>query len=275
MSSFRGARVLVTGGAAGIGLAIAAEFGSLGAEVVLADLDEVGARAAADRLKAEGVTASAYRLDVTDLDEILAVRDRIAAELGPIDILVNNAGTVSGGAFLEVPLEQHLRTMRVNTEGVMAVTHSFLPGLIGRPKAHVVTVASVAGWGPAPFGTSYGASKWGAIGFTESLRAEMAQLGHDHVGVTTICPSVVDTGLFEGVPPLRLTTVLTAEDVAKATVDGVAKNRAMVLIPWLSKFAPVLQALPTPIFDRAVGLFGGGTMMSTWTGHGDRAADED
>ncbi len=184
------------------------------------------------------MTATAYRLDVTDLDEILAVRDRIADELGAVDILVNNAGTVAGGAFLEVPLEQHLRTIRVNTEGVIAVTHAFLPGLIERPKAAVVTVASVAGWGPAPFGTSYGASKWAAIGFTESLRVEMAQLGHDHVGVTTICPSVVDTGLFEGVPPLRLTTLLTAEDVAKATVDGVSKRKAIVLIPWLSKFAP-------------------------------------
>jgi short-subunit dehydrogenase len=272
MGGYRGARVLVTGGAAGIGRAIAAEFAARGAEVVLADLDGDGAQAAAAELRAGGATASAYRLDVTDLDEILAVRDRIATELGPVDILVNNAGTVSGGAFTEVPLDRHLRTVRVNTEGVIAVTHAFLPGLLARPRAHVVTVASVAGWGAAPFGASYGASKWGAVGFSESLRVELAELGHVHVGVTAVCPSVVDTGLFEGVPPLRLTRRLTSEDVARATVEGVARRRAVVLIPWLSRFAPVVRALPTPWSDRVSGLFGGGTMMATWTGHGDRTA---
>ncbi len=178
MREVQGKRVLVTGGAAGIGLAIAESFGTRGAEVVLADLDEVSAHRAAEALRDRGIRATGYRLDVTDVDEVAALRDRVTAELGPIDVLVNNAGTVAGGAFTDVPVEAHQRTLRVNTEGPVVVTHAFLPGLVARPEAHVVTVASVAGWGPAPFGVAYGASKWGAVGFSESLRLELAQLGH-------------------------------------------------------------------------------------------------
>ncbi|MCU0265974.1 MAG: SDR family NAD(P)-dependent oxidoreductase [Actinomycetia bacterium] len=272
MREVQGKRVLVTGGAAGIGLAIAESFGTRGAEVVLADLDEVSAHRAAEALRDRGIRATGYRLDVTDVDEVAALRDRVTAELGPIDVLVNNAGTVAGGAFTDVPVEAHQRTLRVNTEGPVVVTHAFLPGLVARPEAHVVTVASVAGWGPAPFGVAYGASKWGAVGFSESLRLELAQLGHRHVGVTVVCPSVVDTGLFEGVPPLKLTRVLTPAEVGEATVHGVLHGRAIVLVPWLSKIAPALQALPRPLYDRTVGLFGGPRMMATWRGHS--AADD-
>lgn len=267
MRDVAGKRVLITGGAAGIGLAIAESFGTRGAEVLVADLDEVSAHRAADGLRELGIAASGWHLDVTDVAEVSAVRDRIAAEVGPLDVLVNNAGTVAGGAFTEVPVEAHQRTLRVNTEGPIVVTHAFLPGLVQRPEAHVVTVASVAGWGPAPFGVAYGASKWGAIGFSESLRLELDQLGHHHVGVTVVCPSVVDTGLFDGVPPLRFTKVLTPAEVAEATVRGVQHDRAIVLVPWLSRLAPALQALPRPLYDRTVGLFGGPRMMTTWRGH--------
>lgn len=267
MRDFHGKRVLITGGAAGIGRAIAEAFGAAGAEVVLADLDEVAAQRTAEDLRARGVTARGYRLDVTDLGEIVSLRERIAADLGPVDVLVNNAGTVAGGPFGDVPVEAHLRTVQVNTEGPIAVTHAFLPGLLARPEAHVVTVASVAGWGPTAFGIAYGASKWGAVGFSESLRTELAQQGHHHVGVTVVCPSVVDTGLFEGVPPLRLTRVMTPAQVGAATLHGVRRRRAVVLVPWLSKIAPALQALPRPLYDRTVGLFGGPKMMTTWRGH--------
>lgn len=120
MHDLQGKRALITGGARGIGLALARRLATEGAEVLLLDFDDEALRQAAARISSDGGRIRTHLGDVTDLDGIVALRDRIHADGGPIDILVNNAGVVYGGAFLEVPLERHLRTYQVNTLGLMA-----------------------------------------------------------------------------------------------------------------------------------------------------------
>jgi short-subunit dehydrogenase len=268
MRSIAGKRVLVTGGAAGIGLAIARAFAAHGADLVLVDLDEAQLSTATTALRERGARVHAFVLDVTDEAAIAAVRERVLADAGPIDVLVNNAGVVFGGAFLDVPLAKHLTTYRVNTLGLVAMTHAFLPDLIAREDAHVVVVASASGYIGLPFGTTYASSKWAAIGFSESLLLELQQLGHGHVHVTAICPSYVSTGLFEGVEAPRTTRLLTPERVADLTIAGVLANRPLVRAPWIAQVTPLLRGLlPFALFYRMTEAFGVNTSMRAWRGH--------
>ncbi len=272
MRNLMGKRVLITGGASGIGLAMARRFATEGASIVLTDIDDPQLREASASLRASGCEVAEYRLDVTDPDDVAAVRERINSDGGPIDVLVNNAGTVFGGYFLDVPLDRHLTTLRVNLHGPVILTHAFLQDLIERPDAHLVNIASLAGYGGAPGGSTYGASKWGVIGFSESIELELARLGHTHVHVTTVCPGVVSTGLFDGTRPMRLTSILTPDEVADAVVRGVLRDRGYVRTPWLVKLAPVLRGvLPHRTFNAVHGIFGGTTAMDAWTGRADDA----
>lgn len=267
MRSLHATRVLITGAASGIGRTMADRFAAQGAEVVLTDLDPDGAERAAAELVAAGRAARSYRMDVTDNDSIAEVRRRLTEDAGPIDVLVNNAGIVFGGYFLDVPIEAHLTTYRVNLLGLVQVTHAFLPDLIARPEGHLVNIASVAAYGGAAGGSTYGSSKWGVVGFSESIELELARAGHRHVHVTTVCPGVISTGLFEGTAPLRLTRVLTPDQVADGVVRGVLRDRPYVRMPFLAAVAPLLRGvLPHRAFTAVQDLLGGTRSMDTWTG---------
>ena len=145
MNTLVGKRALVTGGASGIGKAIAQRLAAEDAELLLVDRSEKLLGETAAQLVANGRRVRTYVLDVTHTQNILAIRDQVHRDGGPIDLLVNNAGLVYGGSFLEVPLENHLTTYRVNTLGVVAVTHTFLPDLIAGRDGHIVNVASASG----------------------------------------------------------------------------------------------------------------------------------
>jgi all-trans-retinol dehydrogenase (NAD+) len=155
----------------------------------------------------------------------------------------------------------------VNTEGLVAMTHTFLPDLIAGRDGHIVNVASASGFIGLPFGVTYASSKWAVVGFSESLALELELLGHRHVHVTTICPSYVATGLFDGAKPPRMTRLLTAERVADLTIRGILGNKPYVRSPWLVWATPIMKALlPFRLFYRAAALLGVNTSMLKWRG---------
>ncbi len=274
MTSLRLKRVLITGGARGIGKALAHGFGRAGAELVLTDIDEAALAEARDELEAVGVRCLTYLMDVTDPASIAIARDQLRNDAGSIDILVNNAGIVFGGPFLDVPLEKHLRTYRINVEGTVAVTHAFLPDIEAASRGHLVFIASASGFVGLPNGSTYASSKWAAIGFAESMRAELDHRGVDNVGVTTVCPGYVDTGLFEGVTPPKTTRLLTPEVLAEKVVKAVERNQVWVLEPWIIKVTPFLKhALPTRVSDYLGEAFGANKSMDDWTGHSPQSTD--
>jgi all-trans-retinol dehydrogenase (NAD+) len=198
-SEFQGQTVLVTGAASGIGRLMALRFADLGARLALVDVNGEGAEKLALELRSNGVGAWAFTADLADIGRIRALPDEVKARAGAVDVLVNNAGVVFGGRFDHVALDRHLLTHRINSEAMMAMTHVFLPQLLQSRAARIVNIASGAGFIGVPFGVSYAASKWAAVGFSESLRQEFLELGVDHVAVTTVCPGYIDTGMFNGV----------------------------------------------------------------------------
>jgi short-subunit dehydrogenase len=266
MRELNGKRALITGGGRGIGGALAVALAERGARVCLADLDLDAARATAERLRRAGHAATAHHVDVSDDASIELLRGELGAG-APVDLLVNNAGIVAGGPFADVAVETHRRTTAINLVGLMAVTHVFLPDLVAQPEAHVVNIVSASAFLGLPYGASYAASKWGALGFSESLRLELRALGHRHVHVTAICPGYVDTGMFSGARNPPLTPFLSPEALARRTVRAIERNASIVRTPWTVHLARLSAVLPTPVFDRITAAFGVNTSMRDWEGH--------
>ena len=267
--------MLITGGAQGIGFEMAIKFGERGAHIVLADIavDKVS-ESAAD-LKWRGIQSWGFPVDVTSPESIASLRATIAAEVGPIDVLVNNAGVVFGGPFTEIALEQHFKTYEVNVLGLVAMTRAFLDDLIARPEAHLVHIASASGLVGLPYGSTYASSKWAAIGFGESIRAELRVQGHRHVRHTIVCPSYIGTGMFEGAEAPKTTNILEPDYLAEKVVAAVERNTVYVLEPFIVKLTPLLRAvLPLRLYDRLSKLFGSDTSMARWKGRHPGSPDE-
>ena len=275
MTELKGKRVLITGGAQGIGLEMAIKFADRGAEIVIADLNEAKLPRAKARIEEVGVAAWAFPVDVTNPASIASLRAQIAAEAGPVDVLVNNAGVVFGGPFTETPLDRHFKTFEVNVLGVVAMTHAFLADLIERPEAHLVHISSASGFIGLPYGSTYAASKWSVIGFSESIRAELNLTGRKHVHSTVVCPSYIGTGMFDGVEAPKATNILDPAYLAEKVVQAVERNRIHVLEPFMVKLTPLLRSLlPTGLSDKLSHLFGADTSMAHWTGHEGEEASE-
>ena len=198
MKNMQNKRVLVTGAGGALGRALSQAFATAGCEVVVTDIHRASLDETVRLVEAHGGHAAGFLMDVTDVGDVQRIRQELHRHLGPIDILVNNAGIVAGGPFTDVPLERHRAVLSVNLVGPLIVTHAFLADLIARPEAHLVTISSASGMLPIPLQASYTASKWGALGFSDAIREELRIEGNPHVGVTSVCPSYTDSGMFRG-----------------------------------------------------------------------------
>jgi NAD(P)-dependent dehydrogenase (short-subunit alcohol dehydrogenase family) len=180
-----GARVLVTAGGSGIGLAIAREFLSEGARVHVCDVD---ARALSD-LSASDPVVSHSLADVSDETAVAQLFDAVLTRLGGLDVLVNNAGVAGPTARCEdIALADWERTLAVNLTGQFLCARLAIPHLRASRNASIANLSSAAGRFGFPLRTPYAASKWAVIGFTKSLSIE---LGSDGIRVNAICPGSV------------------------------------------------------------------------------------
>ncbi|MCC7060028.1 MAG: SDR family oxidoreductase [Burkholderiaceae bacterium] len=192
-----GKTAVVSGGASGIGRAVARTLAQAGARVVIGDIDERGGEAAAQEVRAAGQDARALRLDVTDLDSIAAFRDQVLGNGGQVDIIANVAGWGRIEPFMQNTPEFWRKVVDLNLLGPVALTHALLGPMIERQSGKVVVVASDAGRVGSMGETVYSGAKGGAIAFTKSLAREVARY---QINVNCVCPGPTDTPLLRAVP---------------------------------------------------------------------------
>jgi 2-hydroxycyclohexanecarboxyl-CoA dehydrogenase len=201
----QGRAVIVTGGASGIGKAVAFLLAREGARILIGDVDEAGGDAAAAEGAAEGLAVDYLRLDLTDK---LSIDDFVAAahqRVGRIDGLVNGAGWDQIQPFLENPPEMWDRVIAVNLMGAVRLTRGVLPPMVAAATGKIVNISSDAGRVGSMGETVYAAAKGGLIAFTKSLARELARY---RINVNCICPGPTDTPLFQHQPE-RMKEALT------------------------------------------------------------------
>jgi 3-oxoacyl-[acyl-carrier protein] reductase len=187
---------IVTGSAGGIGEATALALAQAGHRVVVADLREDAAGAAAERLQRQKFTAAALQVDVADPDSVKAMVERTTSMWGRIDVLVNNAGIESSSPFLQIGLDEFERVMRINTTGVWMCCQAVIPVMQKQQSGAIVNVSSVAGQrGGGLLGTSaYSTSKGAVIALTKALAREFAKSG---IRVNAVAPALTMTELVQ------------------------------------------------------------------------------
>jgi len=184
--------VIVTGGAQGLGYAMAKGCAESGATVAIADINESVLKAAEEALQAEGLSCMALRMDVTDPEQVHTAVDAVVARCGRLDGLVNNAGIASKVAFLDSTVEEFDRVIRVNLRSVYLCCRAAADVMVKQRSGSIVNIASVAARnGGGLMGTSlYAASKGGVLSLTKGLARELAPCG---VRVNAIAPGSIDT----------------------------------------------------------------------------------
>lgn len=258
-----GSRILITGGGSGLGRQMGLQAAQRGAHIVIWDRDRDAAERVRDEIIAAGGTAESHVVDITEV----AVVNRVAERSGVVDILINNAGVVAGKHLLDSSENDIRRTYEVNALALYWVTRAILPGMIERKKGAVVTVASAAGLLGVAQQTDYSATKFAAVGFTESLRAELRALGHP-IETLTVCPFFIDTGMFEGAQTKFpwLLPVLREANVARQILDSLERGRLVLVLPLFARVLPLARLLPVRWFDGLADFLGVNKTMDHFVG---------
>ncbi|CAJ1587427.1 SDR family NAD(P)-dependent oxidoreductase [[Mycobacterium] wendilense] len=191
---FEGTTAIVTGGAQGLGLAIAEALVERGTKVAVFDLDGEQLTAEVARLRERGGTVRGYTVDVSDRGQVQAAVEQVRADLGPVLILVNNAGIEQFGKFAEITDEQWDRVMAVNLRGPFICTQEVLPDMLDAAWGRIVNISSSSAQGGQSQMAAYVSSKSGVIGFTKALALELGPKG---ITVNTIPPGMVVTPMLE------------------------------------------------------------------------------
>jgi cation diffusion facilitator CzcD-associated flavoprotein CzcO/NAD(P)-dependent dehydrogenase (short-subunit alcohol dehydrogenase family) len=254
--------VLVTGGGAGIGRAIAHSFAERGADIVVTDIDAEALAETKAEMEGLGVRCETFVANVADEAAMRELADDVEKTIGVPDVLVNNAGIGFLGPFLKSSLDHWGRVFNVNVFGVVNGCYYFLPKMIAAGgKRNIVIVASGASHFPPPNAAAYGASKAAVFSFAESLKMETAGT---NVSVTTVCPGITNTSIVRKDGKGNASTAIsdaqrarmrayyekngaTPQEVAESVAVGVERGKELVLVGPASRLMFNLRRISIPL----------------------------
>lgn len=273
MVELKGKKVIVTGGALGIGLDTCRRLVKEGCEVTIWDLSQKDLDAAAKELKGMGGKVFPYQCDVADKNRVRELAAQARKDMGQVDILINNAGCVRHGMFWEQPVENAVKIMDVNVNALFYTIHEFLPDMLQRDSGHIVNVSSGVAIASAPGLAAYTTSKWAVWGLTDVLRLEVMAAGKKGVKFTSVHPGNIVTGMFEGfklnlLGRLMAPPVKNHDIIARGIVEkGLKKQRPLVVIPWQIYNGMILRGLvPNFILARISLMVGLGNCVQNYQG---------
>jgi short-subunit dehydrogenase len=263
----RGKVVVVTGGSRGLGLAIAREFGSRGAIVVICARNKQQLDWATAELRARGVQAHSWICDITNREQVQTLIGDVTNLIGPVDILVNNAGIIKVGPFLQMEVGDFQQAMNVMFWGMLNATLAVLPAMRSREQGSIVNVTSIGGKVTVPHLLPYCCAKFAAMALSEGLGIELARTG---IRVTTIVPGLLRTGShlnakFVGdssgeygwfaagaaSPVVSISAERAARSIVRATIRGRRENILSVPAEVLARLHGATPGLSRAMLDVA------------------------
>ena len=238
---------IVTGASAGLGYVFVKELVKAGHPVLAVArrkdrLDQLAAEMAKGGGKVEPLAA-----DLGSPEGLRAVVSR-ASEVGDLELLVNNAGVSSWGYFFEIPLNKHLAMLHLNIEALVSLTWQLLPQLARHPGGGIINVASVVGFQPMPYWTTYAATKAFVLSFSEGVAHELRASG---VRVLAVCPGMTKTELYDVSDSRELAgrlPALTPEHVVRSALRAYGHRGRTVKVVGLFNFLLTLAGRLTPRF---------------------------
>ncbi|XP_077990327.1 epidermal retinol dehydrogenase 2-like [Glandiceps talaboti] len=263
--------VLITGAGNGIGRLMALRFAKLGCVLVLWDIDANNNRETARDIKelGFGTKVHTYRVDCCSRDEIYRYAQAVKEDVGDVTILINNAGIVSGKKFLHCTDTLIEKTMQLNIMAHFWTVKAFLPSMINNNHGHIVNIASSAGIVGVAGLADYCASKFAAVGFDESLRAEIMAMDKTGVHTTVVCPYFIKTGMFDGVKTKFswLLPLLEPDYCADKIVNAVQTNQHILYMPRILYFIFSFKGiLPVKVANELGNILGVNQGMDTFVG---------
>ena len=241
--------ILITGGASGIGRIMGRRALEKGAEaLIIWDINQANIDQTCKEFSALGTTLG-QRVDVSSSEQIAKAYATIKAQLGRVDLLINCAGIVTGNRYFDQMSEEEIhRTMQINSLAPMQVALQLLPDMIARNEGHICNIASAGGMLSNPKMSVYAASKWAVIGWSDSVRIELAQ-ERSKVRITTIAPYFINTGMFDGVRS-PIFPILDPDRTSRKIIRAIERNKKFKGIPFGFHFIRLMQGLfPTVAFD--------------------------
>jgi NAD(P)-dependent dehydrogenase (short-subunit alcohol dehydrogenase family) len=198
MQHFNDKVAVITGGASGIGRAMADRFAAEGMRIVLADVEQAPLDAAAQEIAGTGADVLAVRTDVSDPAQVDALAQQTLDRFGAVHVLCNNAGVVAYKPSWELSLDDWRWVVGVNLMGVIHGVRAFVPIMLKQgDEAHIVNTSSIAGLLANSGSAAYDVSKFGVVALSETLHHELAQASGGKIGVSVLCPGLVKTQILE------------------------------------------------------------------------------